>query len=161
MIEIRIDRKIPISIATVLILLVAFSSAAGVGSGPITTTTVQTINGLVFKITGAFTVAVVTFIPIPVDNSGSIQPCTWGAVTGGVCRTPMVTSDWELAVNLQLNTVPVASTTYTITAQGSILTSPLSFSVPPTATANSIQQFNFDIGTSTLPGAISVVIVVS
>jgi hypothetical protein len=160
-IEIRIDRKIPISIATVLILLVAFSSAAGVGSGPITTTTVQTINGLVFKITGAFTVAGTSYSPV-VNNVAPTASCNW--VTSPSCNTALGAGNWQFNVILNLNTVPTIATTYTIqyaSTTGGVAASSIQFSVPTTAMIPSGQIFSFDTGLTTLPSTSVVTITVA
>jgi hypothetical protein len=157
--EIKIEiRKVPIFITAVLILLVGLASAAGTGSGPVISTTVQTINGLVFKITGAFTVTLAAFQPLS-GGPASAQPYPW---FGGECTAATTAGDWGLFVNLQLNTLPTALTTYTITVfgnQGFGLNS-LTFSVPTTATVGTATAFQFDLNTSTLPGTSTILITV-
>ena len=157
--KIRIDiRRIPLFIGTVLVLLVGFASVTGMGTGPVNTFTVQTINGIIFKITGAFTVTGLSFFPISDTTPATTQPCGWPAS----CSTSLTAGDWRFGVGLTLNTVPGALTTYTISlccfVVGQSPFQNLQFQVPITATANSEASFYFETGTTNLPSTTVILI---
>src|SRR5260370_19056179 len=108
--------------------------------------------------TVAFRITHTAFQPLS-GGRASAQPCLW---FGGECTAATTAGDWGFFVNLQLNTLPTALTTYTITVfgnQGFGLNS-LTLSVPTTATLDRATAFQFGINASTLPGTSTILITV-
>lgn len=164
--KIRMDiRKIPLFTAIILLLLVGFTSATA--TAPVTTTTVQTLAGAIFKITGAFTVIAAGYAPQGATSSTGTNPCTWvsnappGPSPAGVCTTATVTGNWALEVNMQLNSGFVAGTYTILESVVGISGIPMSFSVPSTATPGSVLSFVFDLATTTLPATTVITVIVS
>jgi hypothetical protein len=144
--------KVPLLAATILLLMVSFTH--GAGTGPLTTTTYQTLAGAIFKITGAFTVTQ-TQLSFYGANIPATTSCTWGVTPSGQCfMNRIFAGNWSVIVILQLNPgfVPTSPTSYTIKIfAGQFGFTSMTFSVPSTATAPSPMEFPMDLGTSTLP----------
>jgi hypothetical protein len=149
-------RRIPLFAATLLTL---FAGAAyATTSSPVTTTTLQSLNGVVLNITGGFTATSITLLPSTITQAAT-SSCTWAS--NGQCNTATISGNWNVYVQLQLNTVPAAATSYTVIfgdGQAIVGTNPfspvrtISFSVPSTSTAASTMFFVFDSGSTNLVG---------
>jgi hypothetical protein len=147
--------KIPLLVAAGLLLVMGFVHATG--SAPVTPNTVQSLNGYILHITGAFTVESTTFIPTAVDSPATPVSCVWLASTG--CSTAQTSGDWVFLVHLVLNNPPTMTTTYSITVYGSFTSSSISFSVP-SGLVPSGMNFAFDTSRTTLldPTVITVIV---
>jgi hypothetical protein len=136
----------------------------GAGTGNVTTTTIQTLNGQIFKITGAFTV-IFTQIGLGQNDIASTTSCTWGNPSGACYMDHQFVGNWTLIVNLQLNSgfVPATATSYLIAVNTSVFAASMGFSVPPapTTTAPSTMLIFLDLGTQTLPSTTVIQITVS
>lgn len=162
-------RNIPLVSVAVLLLMVGLTSATT--TSPITTANIQTLNGFILRISGAFNVTNVAFDPVP-GSSSATAPCNFGSV---LCTTALNAGDWSVLVILQLNNAPVVTTSYTIslctiacaqflTPSGQFVGGPsISFSVSPSVSPGPTTRsvFQFDTGSSNLgSSAVYTIIVV-
>ena len=137
-----------VSLLAVAGMLLAAGLVHGLGSAPLTTNTVQSLSGVITKITGAFTVTLVQYVANG-NTYGASGPCTWAPAS--VCFTASTSGDWLVYVGVQLNIAPSISTNYVI-QEGivGVQANSITFSVPSTATTPSIMTFSFDTGQATL-----------
>jgi hypothetical protein len=154
--------KVPLLATTILLVFVGFTH--GTGTGNVTTTTIQTLNGQIFKITGAFTVTI-TQIGLGQNDIAATTSCTWGAPSGACYMNHQFVGNWTLFMNLQLNAgfVPATATNYLFSVIGNLAASSMLFSVPPapTTSAPSTMLIILDLGTQTLPSTTVIQITVS
>ncbi len=152
-----------LKIVALLSAIAIFSVVSYATSVSVSTTTYQSQYGVSYNVTGAFTAADRGFQVVPVGVAASSQPCTWANT--GICQTGLTQGHYEYMLLLTLNTVPGATTTYTVTVKwdqgtGQSQMGQLTVSVPNTATAGNSMTFNFDTaGTSfTTPLSIDVTV---
>ncbi len=152
-----------LKIVALLSAIAIFSVVSYATSVSVSTTTYQSQYGVSYNVTGAFTAADRGFQVVPVGVAASSQPCTWANT--GICQTGLTQGHYEYTLLLTLNTVPGATTTYTVTVKwdqgtGQSQMGQLTVSVPNTATAGNSMTFNFDTaGTSfTAPLSIDVTV---
>lgn len=154
------------SMKTLLLLgaIAVFSVASYATTVSVSTTTYQSQYGVSYNVTGAFTAADGGFSVIPLGVAASAQPCTW--LNAGVCRTALTLGHYQYKLTLTLNTVPGATTTYTVTVkwdQGSGQTQmgQLTVSVPNTAVAAQSMTFEMDTGGTSFATPMSIDVVVA
>lgn len=129
--------------------IAAFSIASFATTVSVSTTTYQSQYGVSYNVTGAFTAADQGFSVVPAAVAASAQPCTWASA--GTCATALTQGHYKYTLNLTLNTVPGATTTYTVTVKwdqgtGQTQLGQLTVSVPNTATAGQIMTIKMDTG---------------
>lgn len=132
-----------------MLLFVGVASATQ--TAPLTSNTIQELNGQVFHITGAFTFAVAGFHGAG-SNATATTPCSWtstnlSGVNAPVCTTNLTAGDWIYEVIMKLNTVPKVDTPYTMLVHMNAVSNAIFFDVPSNATANTYTVFDFDAGT--------------
>ena len=145
-----------------ILLLVGFARAL-TPTAPTSVSTIQSLNGAVFSITGAFSLAsfsATSFLPGVQTGPATPANCVWGAT--GSCSTATTVGDWTLQLTLILNTVPGTATSYTITLVSNAFSQTfLTFSVPTSATSGSNMGFLIDLRTNTLVSTTAITIIVS
>jgi hypothetical protein len=148
----RLASLVPRTNLKILILvaaIAAFSVASFATTVSVSTTTYQSQYGVSYNVTGAFTAADQGFSVVPAAVAASSQPCTWASA--GTCSTALTQGHYKYTLNLTLNTVPGATTTYTVTVKwdqgtGQTQLGQLTVSVPNTATAGQVMTFKMDTG---------------
>jgi hypothetical protein len=148
----RLASLVPTSNLKLLALIgviAAFSVASFATSVSVSTTTYQAQYGVSYNVTGAFTAADEGFSVVPVAVAASAQPCTWTA--SGICQTALTEGHYMYTLSLTINTVPGATTIYTVTVKwdqgsGQSQLGQLTVSVPNTATAGQVMTFKMDTG---------------
>jgi hypothetical protein len=153
-----------LKVLALLAAIAIFSIASYATSVSVSTTTYQSQYGVSYNVTGAFTAADGGFSVVPVGIAGSSQPCSW--LTAGVCRTAVTLGHYQYKLTLTLNTVPGATTTYTVTVkwdQGSGQTQmgQLTVSVPNTAITGQLMTFEFDTGATSFSTPLSIDVIVA
>src|SRR5215472_11200162 len=138
-----------LKIVALLAAIAIFSVVSYATTVSVSTTTYQSQYGVSYNVTGAFTAADGGFSVIPVGVAASAQPCTW--LNAGICRTAVTLGHYQYKLTLTLNTVPGATTTYTVTVKwdqgtGQTQLGQLTVSVPNTATAGQVMTFKMDTG---------------
>ncbi len=152
-------RKLPLFAITALLVTMIGSSYAAT-TAPVQVNPVQTMNGVVTKITGAFSVVVTGYFPIGSDSPATPPPCTW--TSGGGCFGALTTGDWNVLVTLKLNTPPLTATNYNLNVNIlTVFSTSMAISVPSGATAGSQMSFLFDTGTATLSSPIVLLVTVT
>ena len=146
-----IVRRLPLVVATVALLFVGLASATNT-TAPVSFNTIQELNGQVFRITGAFQFIVAGFHAAGA-NANATSPCIWTSTTNNgnfapTCNTSENAGDWVYEVIIQLNLVPKTNTTYNMLVHMNSISNGISFTVPSTALAGTVQNFDLDAGTN-------------
>jgi hypothetical protein len=147
-----------------LAAIAIFSIASYATSVSVSTTTYQSQYGVSYNVTGAFTAADLGFRVVPTGVAGSAQPCPW--IASGTCQTALTQGHYEYLLSLTLNTVPGATTTYTVTVKwdqgsGQSQLGQLTVSVPNTAVAGQLMTFHFDTAGTSFSTPLSIDVVVA
>ena len=153
-----------LKIVVLLAAIAIFSVASYATTVSVSTTTYQSQYGVSYSVTGAFTAADKGFQVVPVAAAASGQPCTW--TNNAACSTALTEGHYEYLLQLTLNTVPGASTTYTVTVkwdQGSGQTQmgSLTVTVSTSATAGTVMTFHFDTSGTSFNTPLSIDVVVA
>lgn len=97
-----------------LLAIAIFSVYSFAASVAVSTTTVQSQDGVLLNVTGGFTVASNGFLVVQSASTASAQPFTWA--NGGTCQTALTAGDWYYSFTLTIATSGAqASHTYTVT----------------------------------------------
>ncbi len=154
------------SLKTLILLgaIAVFSLASYATTVSVSTTTYQSQYGVSYNVTGAFTAADKGFQVVPSAVAASAQPCTWA--NNGTCENALTQGHYEYLLQLTLNTVPGATTTYTVTVKwdqgtGQTQLGQLTVSVPNTATAGQLMNFHMDTGGTSFTTPMSIDVVVA
>jgi hypothetical protein len=154
----RDPRKLIVLLAIAILAITSYAATVTVS-----TTTYQSQYGVDYNITSAFTATDKGFASQGLTQAASAQPCTWASA--GVCRTALTAGHYRYQLTLTLNTVPGATTTYTVTVLwdqggGQVTMGTLTVSVPNTAVAAQVMTFNIDTGGAsfTTPLAVDVTV---
>ncbi len=129
--------------------IAAFSVASYAATVSVSTTTYQAQYGVSYNVTGAFTASDQGFSVVPTTAAASAQPCPWA--NNGSCATALTQGHYKYTLQLTLNTVPGATTIYTVTVKwdqgtGQTQLGQLTVSVPNTAVAGQIMTVKMDTG---------------
>ena len=163
----RLQSFVPLNNIRLLALvaaIAAFSVASFATTVSVSTTTFQSQYGVSYNVTGAFTAADQGFSVVPVAVAASAQPCTWASA--GTCATALTGGHYKYTLTLTLNTVPGATTTYTVTVKwdqgtGQTQLGQLTVSVPATATAGQVMTFKMDTGGTSFTAPLSLDVTVA
>lgn len=141
--------KLPLKLLIPLLAIAIFSVYSFAANITITTTTVQSENGVFFNVTGSFTAVSNGFQVVQSSGSASAQPFTW--TNGGTCQTALTAGDWDYSLTLTIAANATASHTFTLTVlwnkgSGYSTLGTLTFTTPSTITGG--QTVNFDIDTA-------------
>ena len=148
------------AITGVLILVSLMVVTSYATSVTITSTTYSGQQGVVYQVTGAFTASSNGFATAGAAVAASIQPCPWS--NGGTCTTAIIAGHFYYGIVLTLNTVPTATTTYTVSIYWSqnggarALMGSLTVSVPTTAVIGQTMTFNFDTAGTSINAPVSI-----
>jgi hypothetical protein len=148
----RLTSLVPRNNLKLLLLLAAiaaFSVASFATTISVSTTTYQSQYGVSYNVTGGFTAADQGFAVQPTTAAASAQPCTWA--NAGTCATALTQGHYKYTLTLTLNTVPGATTTYTVTVKwdqgtGQTQLGQLTVSVTNLALAAQSMTFKMDTG---------------
>ena len=163
----RLASLVPRSNLKLLVLLAAiavFSIASYATTVSVSTTTYQSQYGVSYNVTGAFTAADQGFSVEPTTSAASVQPCTWA--NNGACTNALTQGHYKYTLTLTLNTVPGATTTYTVTVKwdqgtGQTTLGQLTVSVPNTAVAAQVMTFKMDTGATSFNTPLSLDVTVA
>ncbi len=148
-----------------LMAIAIFSTYSFAASVSITPSTYQGIQGVSYNVTGGLTAASNGFQVVQATGTATTLPASW--TNAGTVQTALTAGHWVYSVTVTLNTVPGATTTYTVsvtwnTGSGySALGSSLTVSVPTTATAGQTMTFLLDSGLTTFTAPAGIVITVA
>ena len=154
----------PLKALIPILFVTIFSAAAFATSVSVAPVTYQNVQGVQFVVTGAFSASSNGFFVSPSAGTASTLPCPWS--NGGICQTSLTAGDWYYSITLTLNSVPAATTTYTVVVQWNTGTGYsqlglLTVSVPTTAAAGQTMQFFFNTGLSTFTAPTGIVVTVA
>ena len=155
--------KLPLKILLPLLAISIFSVASFATNVGIATATVQGQGGVLYNVTGGFTVASNGFSVQQAAGTASTQPCTWAS--GGTCQTALTAGHWVYTITVTITASATASQTYAATITwntgGSTTTmGSLTLTTPATITPGQTMTFVYDTGASTFnaPAAITITI---
>ena len=156
--------NLPIRLVLPILLIAMFSVYSFATSVSVTSTTVQSQNGILYDVTGGFTVASNGFSVVQSTSSASTLPVTWS--NGGTVKTALSAGHWYYSLTLTINSNAEAITTYTVTVTwntGSVystLGSALTFTTPGTIVPSQTMNFFFDTGLTSFnaPTAITITV---
>jgi hypothetical protein len=156
--------KTNLKILLLVAAIAAFSVASFATTVSVSTTTYQSQYGVSYNVTGAFTAADEGFSVVPAAVAASAQPCTWASA--GTCATALTEGHYKYTLDLTLNTVPGATTTYTVTVKwdqgtGQVQLGQLTVSVPNTATAGQVMTIKMDTGATSFNTPLSLDVTVA
>lgn len=163
----RIASLVPrnnLKLLALLAAIAAFSIASFATTVSVSTTTLQSQYGVSYNVTGAFTAADQGFSVVPTTAAASTQPCTWASA--GTCTNALTQGHYKYTLTLTLNTVPGATTTYTVTVKwdqgtGQTTLGQLTVSVPNTAVAAQVMTFKMDTGSTSFATPLSLDVTVA
>ena len=155
--------RLPLKILVPLIAISLFSVASFAANVGVSTATIQGQGGVLYNVTGGFTVSSNGFSVQQSTGSASTQPCTWS--TGGTCQTALVQGHWIYSITVNISSSATVNHTYTASITwntgGSTTTlGSLTLTTPATITAGQIMTFLYDSGVTTFsaPAAITITI---
>lgn len=156
--------NLPIRLVLPILLIAMFSVYSFATSVSVTSTTVQSQNGILFNVTGGFTVASNGFSVVQSTSTASTQPATWS--NGGTVKTALTAGHWYYSLTLTINAGATVDTTYTVTVTWNTgsgygtLGSALTLTTPDPIVASQTMNFFFDTGLTSFnaPTAITITV---
>ena len=147
------------------ILVIAVLSIVSYAASVITTTsTSQTIQGVLYNVTGGFSAATNGFVVTQSSASATTLPATWS--NGGTVTTATVAGNWQYSITVTINAAASPSTTYQVTLQWNTgsgyttLASALSFSTLSSITAGQTMTFVFNTGVTSFNAPAAIIITI-
>jgi hypothetical protein len=142
-------------------LRAGYSFAANV---TVTSSTIQSENGVVFNVNGGFTAASNGFSVVQSTASASTQPATWSS--GGTVQTALTAGHWYYSLNLTIAAAASPSTTYTVTVSwntgsGYSTLGTLQVTTPASITAGQMMYFYMDTGLTTFSAPVAMTVTVA
>lgn len=144
-----IKKSMPLKILIPILIIsmasvVSFAASIGVNSS-----TSQTVQGVMYTVTGGFTASSNGFTVTQSSATASDQPTTWSS--NGIVTTATTAGNWQYAFTVTINAAAQASTTYTATVQwntgsGYNTLGTLTFTTPATITAGQTMTFVVSTG---------------
>jgi hypothetical protein len=155
---------LPLKILLPILAISIISIGGYAASVSVTTTTLQTDNGVYFNVIGGFTAASNGFLVVPSSASASTQPYTWS--NGGTCQTALTAGHWYYSVTLTLAAAASPTTTYTYlvkwdTGSGYSTLGSLTFTTLGTITPGQTVIFLIDTGVTTFNAPVGINITVA
>ncbi len=156
--------KLPLKLLVPLLAIAIFSVYSFAASVNVTTSTIQTENGVLFNVVGGFTAASNGFSVIQSAGAASTQPATWS--NGGAVQTALVAGRWYYSLTLTITATATPSTTYTTTVtwntgSGYTTLGTLQVTTPATITAGQTMTFLMDTGQTSFNGPAALTITVA
>ena len=156
--------RLPLKLLVPLLAIALFAVYSFAANVAVTTSTIQSENGVLFNVIGGFTAASNGFTVVQSAGSASTQPATWAP--SGTVQTALVAGHWYYSLTLTLTAAATASTTYTVTVTwntGSGYTTLGTLQVTTLATITATQTMNFyiDTGVTTFSGPAALTITVA
>lgn len=155
--------RLPLKILLPLIAISLFSVASFASTVGVSTATIQGQGGVLYNVTGGFTVTSNGFSVQQAAGTASTQPCAW--TSSGTCQTALVQGDWVYSMTVTISASATTSHTYTATVDwntggSTTVLGSLTLTTPATITAGQTMTFLFDSGVTTFnaPAAITITI---
>jgi hypothetical protein len=155
--------KLPLKLLVPLLIIALFAAYSFATSVNVTTSTVQSENGVLFNVSGGFTAVSNGFSVVQSTAVASAQPATW--TPSGTVQTALTAGHWYYSVTLTLAASATASTTYTVTVTwntgtGYTTLGTLQVTTLATITAAQTMTFYIDTGLTTFnaPTALTVTV---
>jgi hypothetical protein len=152
------------AVTGVLILVSLMAVTSYATSVTISSTSYSGVQGVLYQVTGAFTVSSNGFATAGTAVAASAQPCPWS--NGDTCTTAIAVGHFYYGIVLTLNTVPASTTTYTVNIYWSQNGGPrdlmgsLTVSVPTTAVSGQTMTLIFDTAGAAINAPIGIDVVV-
>lgn len=153
---------LPLKLLVPILVIALFSVYSFAASVSVTTSTLQTQNGVLFNVVGGFTATSNGFSVVQSLGTASTLPVAW--TNGGTVQTALTAGHWYYSLTLTITASASVSTTYTVTVTWntgsgySTLGSALTFTSPATITAGQTINFYIDTGLTSFnaPAAITI-----
>ena len=150
---------VPILIISVL-SIVSFAASVSINS-----TTSQSVQGVVYNVTGGFSAASNGFVVTQSAATATTLPAAWA--NGGNVTTATVAGNWQYSANVTINAGATPSTTYTVTIQWNTgtgyntMATALTFTTGATITAGQTMTFVLNTGVTTFNAPAGIIITVA
>jgi uncharacterized GH25 family protein len=160
-----IKHSMPLKILIPILIISLASVVSFAASVAVNPATSQTVQGVMYTVTGGFTAANNGFVLTQTHVSATKTPAAW--VNGGTVSTATVTGNWQYSLTLTMNKAATANTTYTVSVQWdsgngySQLGKTLTFTTPATISNNQKMTFVFDTGVTSFNVPVGIMITVA
>lgn len=160
-----IKSSTPLKILIPILIISIVSIASFAASVAINSSTSQTVQGVMYTVTGGFTAANNGFVVTQSAATATTLPAAW--TSNGTVTTATVVGNWQYSLTVTLNAAASTSTTYTVSVQWNTgtgyaaLSTPLTFTTPATITAGQTMTFVFNTGVTTFNAPAGIVITIA
>jgi hypothetical protein len=160
-----IKHSMPLKILIPILIIATISIVSYAASVGVNSTTTQTVQGVMYTVTGGFTAANNGFVVTQSQAAATTTPATWA--NNGVVTTATVAGNWQYSLNVTITAAAGASTTYTVSVQWNTgsgyqaLSTPVTFTTPATITAGQTMTFVFNTGVTTFNAPAGIMITVA
>jgi hypothetical protein len=161
----RIKKHVlPLKILLPILLISVLSIVSYAASVTTTTSTSQTIQGVLYSVTGGFSAATNGFVVTQSSATATSLPATWS--NGGTVTTATVAGNWQYSATVTINAGASPSTTYTVTVQWntgsgySTLGSALTFTTLSSISAGQTMTFVFNTAVTTFNAPAALIITI-
>jgi hypothetical protein len=160
-----IRHSMPLKILIPILLIAVVAVVSFAASVAVNSTTSQTVQGVMYTVTGGFTAANNGFVVTQSPVTATTIPATWA--NNGVVTTATVAGNWQYSLNVTISAAATASTTYTVTVQWNTgsgyqtLATPLTFTTPATITAGQTMTFVLNTGVTTFNAPAGLIITIA
>jgi hypothetical protein len=160
-----IKHSMPLKILIPILIISIASVVSFAASVAVNSSTSQTIQGVMYTVTGGFVAENNGFVLTQTHVSSTKTPATW--VNGGNVSTATVTGNWQYSLTLTMKNAAAANTTYTVSVQWdtgngySQLGKPLTFTTPEKVVNNQKMTFIFDTGVQSFNVPVGIMITVA
>jgi hypothetical protein len=160
-----IKNSMPLKILIPILIISIASVVSFAASVAINQSTTQTVQGVMYTVTGGFTAANNGFVVTQSAATATTIPAAWA--NNGVITTATVAGNWQYSLNITINAAAATSTTYTVTVQWNTgsgyqtLATPMTFTTPATITPGQVMIFVFNTGVTTFNAPAGLIITVA
>jgi hypothetical protein len=156
--------RLPLKLLVPLLVIALFAVYSFAANVAVTTSTIQSENGVLFNVNGGFTAASNGFSVVQSTGSASTQPATWA--NSGIVQTALTAGRWYYSITLTLAAAASPSTTYTVTVtwntgSGYTTLGTLQVTTLSSITAGQTMNFYMDTGVTTFSGPAALTITVA
>lgn len=147
-----IKKSMPLKILIPILIIAMASVVSFAASVAVNSSTSQTVQGVMYTVTGGFSASSNGFTVTQSSATASSQPATWS--NGGTVTAATTAGNWQYTFTVTINAAATSSTTYTATVQwntGSGYNSigSLQFTTPATITPGQTMTFVVNTGATT------------
>jgi hypothetical protein len=155
----------PLKLLALILVISVISVVSFAASVTVNSSTSQAVQGVVYNVTGGFSVANNGFVVTQSAATATTLPATWS--NGVTVTTATVAGNWQYSATVTINAGASPSTTYTVTVQWntgsgySTMGSSLTFTTPASITAGQTMIFVLNTGGTTFNAPAGILITIA